>query len=343
MTLPLNFPFLMAPMVGLSHAAFRQLIQEYLPKDAQTIWPTEMLSSRRIPHQKLENHPMTLKSPFDQHLSPQILGNKEENIVPTVEKLESWGASSIDINMGCAESHILKHNYGVSLMGDINYAANVVKITRKATNLPVTVKLRSGLKRDLNKLIEFCQALEQAGANWLTIHPRIASEKRRALPDWQQIKELKKHISIPIIGNGDVQTFDEALDYLKNYHADAIMIGRALTARPWLFWQLGEKLGHAPPQGKEHSPCPFTPREEALEMGKSLLRYLDLCFFYFTEQQALKRFRFHLRHAHGWLNFGHRLTSLAHKGKNYGEIKEKLENFFKSSDLKMYPKTQLKI
>lgn len=141
----INFPFTLAPMVGLSHVALRSLIQDYMPRSAVTYWPTEMLNSRRLPNQEVGSTPETLRTDRDQYLVPQILGNDLKYIHPSLEKLKNIQIGGVDINMGCPVSRALKHNYGVALMGDPQYAWAVVKETKSCCDVPVTVKLRAGL------------------------------------------------------------------------------------------------------------------------------------------------------------------------------------------------------
>src|SRR5262245_8365908 len=124
-----NFPLCLAPMVGLSHVALRHLVKAYLPEGARTIWPTEMLSSWRLPRENVGHTPETFRESDESHLVPQILGNEEEPIAESVRRLVEWGAAGVDVNMGCPVKKALRHNYGVALMGDAEYAAHVVRIT----------------------------------------------------------------------------------------------------------------------------------------------------------------------------------------------------------------------
>ncbi|MGZ3692402.1 MAG: tRNA-dihydrouridine synthase family protein, partial [Pseudobdellovibrio sp.] len=177
----LNYPLCLAPMVGLSHVALRRLIQDYMPKNATTHWPTEMLNSRRVPGENFKTTPETLRGDRETHLVPQILGNEEKPIQQSVVRLvNEWGASGIDINMGCPVQKALKHNYGVSLMGDLDYAARVVEMTKAHSTVPVSVKLRAvGSEKSVPELIKFVQRLVDSGADFITLHPRTAEQKRR--------------------------------------------------------------------------------------------------------------------------------------------------------------------
>jgi tRNA-dihydrouridine synthase B len=324
-----NFPVTLAPMVGLSHVSLRRLLRTYLPVGAETIWPTEMLNSRRVPGENLSKTPETLRDLDETNLVPQILGNEPLPIAQTVARLENeWGAQGIDINMGCPVKKALSHNYGVALMGDANYAAEVVHMTTSKTSLPVSVKLRAGHDNDPDYLIRFVRGLEAAGAKWVTLHPRTAAQKRRGNADWSQIKWLRDNISIPVIGNGDVQTADDAVRMLEQTECDMVMIGRALTARPWLLWQLGEKWGFAPPASRQGERAPRTPTEEGAEYGRALKLLLKFMSEDFSEELALRKFRFLVRTGSPWLTFGLDLYARSTKAKTVGELDAALDDFF---------------
>jgi tRNA-dihydrouridine synthase B len=337
-----NFPVALAPMVGLSHVAFRRMLREYLPADAVTIWPTEMLNSRRIPGENLKTTPETMRFEDETELVPQILGNEEEPIARSVARLENeWGASGIDINMGCPVKKALSHNYGVALMGDANYAREVVSMTVANTRLPVSVKLRAGQQGDFEYLVGFAKGLQEAGASWLTLHPRTAEQKRRGSADWSQIKALRDRLSIPVIGNGDVQTADDALRMLSETGCDLAMVGRALTARPWLLWQIGEKLGFAAPPSRAGERAPTTASEEGVEYGRSLKRLARLMREHFSEDLALRKFRFFVRTGAPWLQFGHDLYARSTKAKTLDELDVALVEFFNAEHF-MSGKTDLR-
>jgi tRNA-dihydrouridine synthase B len=338
----MNFPLALAPMVGLSHVAFRRVLREYLPSGAVTIWPTEMLNSRRIPNENLKTTPETMRSDDETELVPQILGNEEEPIAKSVVRLEQeWGAQGIDINMGCPVKKALSHNYGVSLMGDADYAAEVVRMTVRHTRLPVSVKLRAGHQNDLPYLMKFVKGLEDAGASWITLHPRTTEQKRRGRADWSQIREVRNSLCIPVIGNGDVQVAEDVLNLREETGCDAVMAGRALTARPWMLWQLGERLGFAPPRGREGQRAPQTQEEEGAEHGRSLKRLSQYMEEYFPGDLGMRKFRFYVRTSSPWLTFGHDLYARSCKAKTFSELNEALDAFF-AREQSMVARTELR-
>lgn len=327
-------------MVGMSHAALRAVVHSYMPKNATTFWPTEMLSSWRLPREVRGGSYETTWGD-EAPLVPQILGNEEGPIRESVERLGEWGAAGVDINMGCPVSKALKHNYGVALMGDAGYAREVVRMTVRSTSMPVSVKLRAGLQGDLEFLREFVLGLEDAGAAWMTLHPRLGHMKRRGQADWSQIKFVREHVSLPVVGNGDVQCVADVWQMLDETGCDAVMVGRGLAARPWLMWQVGERLGFEPPEGFEGRRAPATPEEEGLEYGRALLMLLRELRAKLSYEDAVKRLRFHVRMTQGWLEFGQHLFSVVTKAKSFEELDDGIAKFFEVEQ-RMVARTQLR-
>jgi tRNA-dihydrouridine synthase B len=336
-----NFPLCLAPMVGLSHGALRGVLRSYTPASVKTIWPTEMLNSRKLPEQKIGTTPQTKCVSVEDNLVPQILANQQEPIRLSVKALEAWGAKGIDINMGCPVQKALQHNYGVALMGDADYAAQIVQMTVKSTQLPVSVKLRAGLQNNFDFLLNFVQGLEQAGASWIILHPRTAEQKRRGKADWQQIARLKDKISVPLIGNGDIQTADDVLSMQQETSCDLVMSGRALAARPWMMWQLAEKLGFEAPELHHGETAPQTAEEEGQAFGVALARLIDFSEQIFEPELALRKVRFHLRTTTPWLEFGHTLMSLSTKAKDLNQLRALSKQFFSQSQ-RMHQRTDLR-
>lgn len=335
-----NFPLCLAPMVGLSHVVLRLILRSYLPEGAVTIWPTEMLNSRKLPFEDFSRVPEVYRGDSESQLVPQILGNEAEPIQKSIQRLKEWGAEGIDINMGCPVQKALRHNYGVALMGDPGYAAEVVSMAVGASDLPVSVKLRAGPQGDFVFLEKFVRGLRQAGASWVTLHPREGEQKRRGNADWTQIKRLRELLDFPIIGNGDIQVAEDVHRMLEETGCDQVMAGRALAARPWLLWQIGEDFGFPPPPGRVGK-APRTPREEGQEYGRMLQQFLDLSSIYLTEEQTLRKFRFFVRTTAVWLPFGHNLVSISTKEKTTEGIRQKLMEYF-AQEIEMSARTELR-
>ena len=324
-----NFPICLAPMVGLSHVAMRESLRYYMPANARTIWPTEMLSSFKLPKQNLNSVSMLHKTDSETDLVPQILGNEKEPIEKSLKIIADLGAVGVDINMGCPVKKALKYNYGVSLMGDPDYAAKVVSYAVESPEgLPVSVKFRAGLQKDKDVLLAFSKGIESAGASWVTLHPRLSEQKRRGIANWDQIALLKSKLSIPVVGNGDVETLEDLTRMKEQTGCDMVMVGRALTIRPWLLWQLGESLGMTEPVSLKGKEAPNDSLSEGAELGRHMLRLLDHHFEFFSEIEALKKYLFYIKVMHPWLMFGHDLYRKSTMCKNKESLKALIEDFF---------------
>lgn len=299
---------LFAPMVGLSHYAVRESIARFLPEGGKSLWYTEMLSARRLRAEQEESKPELFFRDRSRGLCPQLLGNEAYEIQEAVKKLIDWGAVAIDINMGCPVQKALKHNYGVALMGDIPYAAKVARMAVQASSVPVSVKLRAGLQKDLTFLKEFALALESEGVSWLTLHPRTADQKRRGQADWSQIAYLKTQLKIPLIGNGDVQNQNDIDRMLRTTACDRVMMGRALLSKPWLLCGNSERPG--------------------LDYRNFLLSVIEISHEYQSEALSLRKLRFLLYHSAMFLQFGHNLYAEITRAKSLSEARAVVLKFF---------------
>lgn len=351
-----TFPLSLAPMVGLSHAVLRQLIREYMPVKAKTFWPTEMLNSRRIPEEVLGRNSETLVLTTEENICPQILGNERRAIQRSIDRLaQAWKLEGIDINMGCPVQKALRHNYGVALMGDFDYAKSVVAMASEATrahHLKLSVKLRAVDSAKTNiETKNFVRGLVDAGATRITLHPRTAEQQRRGKADWTQIKVLMDDFgsdsNVEIIGNGDIQTVDDVFQMMLETGVSQVMSGRALTARPWLMWQVGERLGLEAPTGREGQPAPRDEIEEGAEYGRMMIRFIEIVDEIFighlkmNENLALRKIQFFVRTNHVWLEFGHAFMSTVNTAKSLSECKDRISAFF-MTEQRMIGKTDLR-
>jgi tRNA-dihydrouridine synthase B len=335
-----DFPVIFAPMAGLSHVALRQVIRSYLPGGVSALLFTEMLSTRLLPREEVGNTPQTRVAPGEDDLIPQLLGNDEELIAKSLEKLEAIQPAGIDINMGCPVSKVLRHNWGVALMGDIRYAEQVVQQTRRLTRRPLSVKMRTGLNDDPEYLVDFACMLEEAGADWITLHPRIQANHRRGKANWEYIARVREAVQIPVVGNGDVQEAQDILKMRSETACDGVMVARASTARPWIFWQVGETLGLPPPAGRQNDSAPRTPEEEGREYYRALIRFCDELETRFVGEEQLPRLRLFLAWSHKWLFFGHYLSTRINRCADLPSARQVITGFF-SEPKTLQPRTLL--
>lgn len=315
---------MVAPMVGLTHAAFRATVRYFTPPSIQPLLFTEMLSTRRLPYERIDRVDELKTYENERMFIPQILGNEEILIEKSIQKLLPLNPWGFDINMGCPARQHLKHNWGVRLLGDMDYAAKVVAMTKKHSPLPVSVKMRCGTEvADPVFLDEFTAALEGAGADWLTIHARLQTQKHKGEANYDLVSNLRQKRRIPVVVNGDIQTADDALRIYLSEGADGVMIGRAATARPWILWQIAHALGHTEsPDAFPGMAPPSTPLDEGRFFLMSMVYFMESLENTFdNDEKNMRRLRFYVINANRWFLFGHSYYSRCMKAKNLTEAK----------------------
>lgn len=232
----------LAPMAGITDYVLRTLVRKY---SKNALLTTEMISSEFLAQVKggdiikrNENH-----SP----ISYQISGHKPHLMKAAAEYLTPM-ADMIDINMGCPVNKVVKGQDGCSLMRNPSLAADLVKAVKDGTDKPVSVKFRLGYTFDELNFVEFGQMMQEAGAEFITIHGRTRSQMYSGNADWKMIRKLKENVDIPVFANGDVTSIDSAIQCLEESGADGVAVGRASMGDPTLigriehYFATGEKL-----------------------------------------------------------------------------------------------------
>lgn len=223
----------LAPMAGISNPAYMKICEEM----GVGYVVTELISSEAIIRGNKKTFEMlngieNLKIPYAIQLfggNPEVMGQAAAIINKMYPK------ALIDINMGCPVPKVaIKSQSGSALLKDLNKVYEIVKNIVNKVNVPVTVKIRSGWDFNSINAIEVAKTIERAGASAICVHPRTRSQGYSGKADWSIIKSVKENVSIPIIGNGDIKTVQDAKKMLDFTHCDAIMIGRAALGNPWL-------------------------------------------------------------------------------------------------------------
>ncbi len=227
---------LLAPMEGYTDSSYRQLIKSIEPS---VICYTEFTSSDGL---KYGSHKSFKKLEFqdtERPLIAQIFGKKPEHFAECAKLLEDMGVDGIDINMGCPSSKVVNSCHGSALFKYPQLAWEIVEATVKACKIDVSVKMRLGFSEyNLAELKNFTKGLEEHGCKHLAIHGRTTKQKYTGLADFQAIYEIKKHLNIPVSGNGDIKSFADAKQKLQNL--DGLMIGRATYGNPWVMREIVE-------------------------------------------------------------------------------------------------------
>lgn len=242
-TIDIDKPLFLAPMEDVSDKPFR-IICKRLGAD---IVVTEFTSCEAL----IRDIPRALsKLDFTQEERPlgiQIFGSVEESMERAAARTEKFNPEFIDLNCGCWVKNHCKRGEGAALLKDLPKFEAIVKSTVKATKLPVTVKTRLGWDNDSIVILEAAKMIEQAGAKMLTLHCRTRSQGYTGNADWHWLEKVKKAVTIPVIGNGDITCEEDAKRMLET-GCDGVMIGRGAISNPWIFSQVkhflktGQKL-----------------------------------------------------------------------------------------------------
>lgn len=221
----------LAPMAGYTDSSYRQLIKEICP---EVVCFTEFTSVDGILH----GNDATMRQIFfnaekERPIVAQIFGKKPKNFSEAAKILKQMGVDAIDINMGCPAKKIISSDHGSALLKDCALSEEIVRATVEATSLPVSIKMRIGTSEyDADYFFSFAKRMEACGIKLITIHGRTSKQMYAGIANWEPIYELKKILSIPVLGNGDVKSGDDALKKLNNL--DGVMVGRSTFGNPWV-------------------------------------------------------------------------------------------------------------
>ncbi len=300
----------LAPMAGITDQVYRRLCFEQGCDGATT----EMVSAQgylTAPPDRNAYRFLLARFPEEGPLAVQIFGSEPLFLAQAAARLTELGSfSSIDLNMGCPAQKVVGGQSGSALMKDPDLAAEIVRRVKRATPLPVTVKMRLGWDAEHRNAVAFARALEQAGADMLTVHGRTRQQQYAGKADWDMIGRVKQVVSIPVIANGDITDGKTALDALKTTGCDGVAIGRAALGNPWIFAEIKAALA-----GESYSPPPFSQViDTALRQAREMAEWKG-------ERSALLEMRKHF----AWYTAGRRNSAQVRTRVNLASSFEEVE------------------
>lgn len=236
----INGKAVLAPMAGVADRAFRELCVGY----GAAYVVSEMISSKGVSMGDRKSKDLMFLSDAERPAAVQIFGSDPEIMAKSVETVMQVNPQIIDINMGCPAPKIAGNGGGASLSKNPQLAEKIVKAVVEASPVPVTVKIRAGWDENTINAVEMAKRAENAGASAIAVHGRTRIQMYAPPVDRNIIAEVKKSVSVPVIGNGDIVDGFSAAEMLEETNCDLIMVGRGALGRPWVFSQINAYLDH---------------------------------------------------------------------------------------------------
>ena len=266
-------------MAGVTDLAFRLLAKEM----ECGLVVSEMVSAKGLLYENCRTYDLIKIDPRERPTAIQLFGSVPEELAEAARRVAAAGADIIDFNMGCPTHKIVKNGEGSALLRSVDKATAILKAMVQAVDIPVTVKIRTGWDAGSINAVEVAKELEQTGISAIAVHARTREQFYSGTADWSMIRQVKQAVRIPVIGNGDVRTVQDAQRLLGETGCDAVMVGRAACGNVWIFRQIAAWL--------ERGELPAGPT--LAEKSQTLLRHLDMLIELKGSHIAIREMRRH--------------------------------------------------
>lgn len=300
-------PFVLAPMAGVTDLPFRKLCKE----QGVGLICMEMVSAKAISFHNKNTEALMEIDKCENPVSMQLFGSEPELMARVAAEVEERPFDILDINMGCPVPKVVNNGEGSALLKNPELIVKIVKSVSSAIKKPLTVKVRIGFENEPVDIVDIAKRVEDAGAAAIAVHGRTRQQYYSGTADWDAIRRVKEAVSIPVIGNGDVDSPEKAEALIKETGCDGVMIGRAVRGNPWLFRELnhyfetGEKL----------------PRPSVEEVREMILRHARMQTDLKGEFTGIREMRKHV----AWYTAGMRHSAALRRETNLVSSYEELE------------------